>query len=1057
MNLGKLSINQPILAMVLSIVLLIVGAIAYQTLPVSEYPQVAPPTVTVTTQYPGASAQTVSDTVAAPIEQEINGVEDMLYLYSQATSNGQLTITVTFKLGTDLDKAQVLVQNRVAIAQPRLPEEVQRNGVVTRKNSPDILMAVFVLSPDDSFDQLYISNYTLLQVRDQLLRLDGVGDIQMFGARDYSMRLWLDPDRIANLGLTSSEVMAAIRAQNLQITGGQIAEPPIGDRAFQPNLVFTGRLKDIGQFENIVVKAGSDGRTVQLRDVARVELGALSYATGSFILRKSAVAMVVTQRPGSNALATAKQISDTMAQLKTSFPKGLDYNIGYNPTEFIAQSVHELIKTIYEAMALVVIVVLVFLQGWRPAIIPIIAIPVSLVGTFAVMAVLGYSINNLTLFGLVLAVGIVVDDAIVVVENVERHLQLGMSRRDAALKTMEEVGGALVSIALVLCAVFVPTAFLGGISGQFFQQFAVTIAVATALSCFCSLTLSPALASQILTPHEEKRPPARWNIIARGWDSFTALFNRVFDRLALGYAAAADFMIRHTAVMLVIYLGLIGSAGWLLATTSQGFIPAQDRGYLIISAQLPGAASLERTTAVVREIERIALDTPGIIRVGAFNGFSGATRTQASNAAALFPVFEEQEAREKKGLTADVITADLRKRLSVIQGAFIIVIPPPAVPGIGTGGGFTIRVQDRQGRGPEQLAAATDELVAAARKSPNLTSVFSPFSANTPQLFVDIDRVKAQKLGVPIASVTDTIETYFGSTYVNDFNLFGRTYHVTAQADLPFRKEATDLARLRTRNTSGDMVMLGSVVDFKNISGPDRVARYNLYPASELQGEPAPGVSSTTALNTIKQLADETLPSGFSFEWTDLSYQQVTGGNAGLYVFPICVLFVYLVLAAQYGSWTLPFAVILIVPMCLFAATIGVRIMGQDVNILTQIGFVVLVGLAAKNAILIVEFARDIELEGRSRLEAVIEACRLRLRPILMTSFAFILGVVPLVVSTGSGSEMRQAVGVAVFFGMLGVTLFGLVFTPIFYMVVRNLAEGKNEGKPTQTTAATAG
>jgi hydrophobe/amphiphile efflux-1 (HAE1) family protein len=1056
MNLGRLSINQPILAMVLSILLLIVGAIAYPTLPVSEYPQVVPPTVTVTTQYPGASAQTVSDTVAAPIEQEINGIEDMLYLYSQATSNGQLRITVTFKLGTDLDKAQVLVQNRVAIAEPRLPEEVQRNGVVTRKNSPDNLMAVFMLSPDDTFDQLYVSNYTLLQVRDQLLRIDGIGEIQMAGAREYSMRLWLDPDRIANLGLTSSEVLSAIRAQNLQIAGGQIAEPPIADRAFQPNLVFTGRLKDISEFEDIVVKAGSGGRIVRLRDVARVELGALSYGTGSRILRKSAVAMLVFQRPGSNALAIAKDIQDTMERLKASFPKGLDYNIGYNPTEFIAQSIHELIKTVYEAMALVVLVVLVFLQGWRPAIIPIIAIPVSLVGTFAVMAALGFSINNLTLFGLVLAVGIVVDDAIVVVENVERHLRHGMSRREAALKTMEEVGGALVSIALVLCAVFVPTAFLGGISGEFFRQFAVTIAVATAISCFCSLTLSPALASLILTPHEEKRPPARWNIIARGWDSFTVLFNRVFDRLAHGYAAAADFVIRHTAVMLVIYLALIGSAGWLLATTPQGFIPAQDRGYLIISAQLPGAASLARTSAVVREIERIVLDTPGIVRMGAFVGFNGATYTQSANSAALFPVFDDQETRLKKGLSANAIIAELRKRLSVIEGAFVIVIPPPAVPGIGTGGGFAIRVQDRQGRGPELLAAATGELVAAASKSPNLTSVFSPFSANTPQLFVDIDRVKAQQLGVPIANVNDTIQTYFGSTYVNDFNLFGRTYHVTAQADLKFRKETSDLARLRTRNAAGDMVMLGSVVDFKDISGPDRVARYNLYPAAELQGEPAPGVSSTTALNTIKQLADETLPSGFTFEWTDLSYQQVTGGNAGLYVFPICVLFVYLVLAAQYASWTLPFAVILIVPMCLFAATIGVRIMGQDVNILTQIGFVVLVGLAAKNAILIVEFARDIELQGKSRREAVIEACRLRLRPILMTSFAFILGVLPLVVSTSSGSEMRQAVGVAVFFGMLGVTLFGLIFTPIFYMVVRTLAEGENEGKMAQATAVAA-
>jgi hydrophobe/amphiphile efflux-1 (HAE1) family protein len=1049
MNLGRLSINQPILAMVLSIVLLIVGALAYQTLPVAEYPQVVPPTVVVTAQYPGASAQTISDTVAAPIEQQINGVDDMLYLYSQATSNGQLTITVTFKLGTDLDKAQVLVQNRVAIAQPQLPEEVQRNGVVTKKNSPDILMVVFMLSPDDTFDQLYISNYALLQVRDQLLRLDGIGDIQIFGARDYSMRLWLDPDKISTLNLTAGDVLAAIRAQNLQITGGQLASPPISDRAFQPNLTFTGRLKDPAQFEDIVIKASDDGRVVRLRDIARIQLGALDYSTNSFLLRKTAVAMLVTQRPGSNALATAKGIETTMEKLKANFPKGLDYNIGYNPTEFIAQSIHELIKTIYEAMLLVVIVVLVFLQGWRPAIIPIVAIPVSLVGTFAAMSALGYGINNLTLFGLVLAVGIVVDDAIVVVENVERHLAHGMSRRDAALKTMEEVGGALVSIALVLCAVFVPTAFLGGISGQFFQQFAVTIAVATAISCFCSLTLSPALASQILMPHEEKRPPASWNLVARGWEWFTGIFNRGFDRLSHVYGDLAGLAIRHRVAMLLIYVVLIGSAGWLLATTPQGYIPAQDRGYVIISAQLPGAASLARTTEIVRRIEATALDTPGIIRVATFAGLSGATRTQASNSAALFPVFEEPETRLKKGLTSAVIIADLRKRLAAIEGAFIIVIPPPAIPGIGTGGGFTMRIQDRQGRGPELLAAATDELVNAARRSPLLLAptVFSPFSANTPQVFVNIDRIKAQKLGVPIQNVTDTIETYFGSAYVNDFNLFGRTYHVTAQADLPFRKERADLSRLRTRNANGDMVMLGSVVDFRDVSGPDRVARYNLYPASELQGEGRPGVSSGTTIAAMKQLAEQTLPSGFSFEWTDLSYQQVTGGSAGLLVFPICVLFVYLVLAALYGSWTLPFSVILIVPMCLLAATVGVRIMHQDVNILTQIGFVVLVGLAAKNAILIVEFARDIEAEGRDRLEAVIEACRLRLRPILMTSFAFILGVLPLVISTGSGSEMRQAVGVAVFFGMLGVTLFGLLFTPIFYMVVRNLADRRRSAK----------
>ena len=1042
MNLGRLSINQPILAMVLSIVLLIVGAIAYTTLPVAEYPQVAPPTVVITTQYPGASAQTVSETVATPIEQEINGVEDMLYLYSQATSSGQLTITVTFKLGTDLDKAQVLVQNRVAIAQPRLPEEVQRNGVVTRKNSPDLLMVVFMLSPDDTYDQLYISNYALRQVRDQLLRLDGVGDITIFGARDYSMRLWLDPDKIATLGMTAGDVITAVRAQNLQITGGQIAEPPIADRAFAPNLTFTGRLRDISQFENIVIKAGTEGRTVRLRDVARIELGALAYTTNSFLLKKPAIGLAVSQRPGSNALGTAKGVADTMAKLKTEFPKGLEYNIGYNPTEFIAQSVSELIKTIYEAMALVVIVVLIFLQGWRPAIIPILAIPVSLVGTFAVMAALGFSINNLTLFGLVLAVGIVVDDAIVVVENVERHLAEGKSRRESALLTMQEVGGALVSIALVLCAVFVPTAFLGGISGQFFQQFAITIAVTTAISCFCSLTLSPALASLILQPHHEKAPAASWNVIARGWDAATGAFNRVFDRLSHGYGNAANFVIRHSALMLLVYAVLIGSAGWLLYTTPQGFIPAQDRGYVIVVVQLPGASSLNRTTEVVRQIERIALDVPGVVRVPSFAGFNGATRTLASNAAALFPVFEDAEERAKKGITSTVITAELRKRLSSIEGAFVIVVPPPAVPGIGTGGGFAMRVLDTQGRGPDLLAAATDELVGAARKVPGLTAVFSPFTANTPQVFVEIDRQKAQMLNVPVQNVTDAIETYFGSTYVNDFNILGRTYHVTAQADLPFRKETSDLARLQTRNTAGNMVLLGSVVNFRDTAGPDRVARYNLYPASEVQGDTLPGTSSATAINMMKKLAEETLPSGFSFEWTDLSYQQVTGGNSGLYVFPICVLFVYLVLAAQYGSWTLPFAVILIVPMCLLAATIGVRIMGQDVNILTQIGFVVLVGLAAKNAILIVEFARDIEREGREQLEAVIEACRLRLRPILMTSFAFILGVLPLVISSGSGSEMRQAVGVAVFFGMIGVTVFGLIFTPIFYILVRRLFPG---------------
>jgi hydrophobe/amphiphile efflux-1 (HAE1) family protein len=1042
MNIGHLSIRQPVLAMVLSIVLLIVGGIAYWTLPVAEYPQVASPTVVVTTQYPGASAQTVADTVATPIEQEINGVEDMLYMYSQATSDGRLTITVTFKLGTDLDKAQVLVQNRVAIAEPRLPEEVRRSGVVTRKNSPDLLLVVFMLSPDNTYDQLYISNYALRQVRDQLLRLDGVGDIQIFGARDYSMRLWLDPDKISALGMTATDVLAAVRSQNLQIAGGQIGEAPISDRAFQLNLTFTGRLSSVQQFEDIIIKAGEDGRTVRLRDVARVELGALSYSSNSFLLQKPSVALAVSQRPGSNALGTAKLIADAMEKLKQDFPRGLEYNIGYNPTEFIARSVSELIKTIYEAMLLVVIVVLVFLQGWRAAVIPILAIPVSLVGTFAVMAALGYSINNLTLFGLVLAVGIVVDDAIVVVENVERHLANGKSPREAAFATMSEVGGALVSIALVLAAVFVPTAFLEGITGEFFRQFAITIAVATAISCFCSLTLSPALSSLLLRPHAAHDGPSR-NPLLRAWNAFAGAFNRGFDRLSRGYGRAAGFAVHHSALMLALYALLIGGAAWLLVITPKGFIPAQDRGYVVVAVQLPGAASLQRTTDIVRQVEQIALNTPGVVRVPAFAGFSGATRTLASNAAALFPVFDEPEERAKKGLTTAAITAELRKRLAVIEGAIIIVIPPPAIPGIGTGGGFAMRVQDRQGRGPELLASATDELVNAARRDPRLTAVFSPFGANTPQIHVEVDRTRAQMLGVPIQNVTDTIETYFGSAYVNDFNILGRTYRVTAQADLPFRKETSDLARLRTKNANGDMVLLGSLVDFRNTAGPDRVPRYNLYPAAEIQGDTVPGTSSTTALTIMQQLADQVLPSGIAFEWTDLSLQESTSGNAGLYIFPICVLFVFLVLAAQYGSWSLPFAVILIVPMCILAGIAGVRIMGQDVNLLTQIGFVVLVGLAAKNAILIVEFARDIELEGKSPVDAVVEACHLRLRPILMTSFAFILGVLPLVISTGAGSEMRQAVGVAVFFGMIGVTLFGLMFTPVFYVLIRRLSGRK--------------
>jgi hydrophobe/amphiphile efflux-1 (HAE1) family protein len=1048
MNFGAFAVNRPVMAMVFSIFILVVGILAYFALPIAEYPPIAPPTVVVQTQFPGASAQTVTDTVAAPIEQEVNGVENMLYMYSQTTADGRMTLTVTFKLGTDLDKAQVLVQNRVAIAQPKLPQEVTRIGVTVQKSSPDLLAVVFMLSPDNSYDQVYISNYASRRIRDELLRLDGVGDIQMFGQRDYSMRLWLDPDKIAAFGLTAGDVVAAVRAQNLQIAGGRVAEPPIGTQAFQPNLTFVGRLQDQQQFENIVVKSGANGAVVRIRDIGRVELGAASYVTGAELSGKSTVALAISQRPGSNALATVQNVERTMERLKKEFPPGLEYNIGYNPTEFVSESVHELVKTVFEAIILVILVVVIFLKGWRPAIIPILAIPVSLVGTFAAMAALGLSINNLTLFGLVLAVGIVVDDAIVVVETVERRLEEGESPREATIHAMQEVGGALISITLVLCAVFVPTAFLTGISGQFFRQFAVTIAVATAISCFNSLTLSPALASLILRHKAPTGTATDGGPIMRLGRAFARGFDRTFEWLCDRYAALVERLVAFRGLMLLVYGALMAGAAFLLISTPKGFIPAQDRGYVIVSANLPGAASLNRTTEVTHKIQKIALDVPGVSHVATFSGYSGATRTMAANTAAFFPVFKPWSERLPKGETAGQIIATLRQRLAAeVPEASVLVIPPPPVPGIGTGGGFSMRLQDRDGRGSMVLAAAAADLAAQANRTKGLAAVYTPFSADTPQVFIDIDHARAEMLHVPIERITEAIQTYFGSTYVNDFNTLGRTYQVTAQSDLRFRERAEQLAQMRTRNDQGDMVPLGNVIRIRDASGPDRVARYNLYPAAEVDGSSLPGVSSGTAMKTMAELASKTLPTGIGFEWTDLSYQEQTGGGAGLLVFPLCVLFVYLVLAAQYGSWLLPFSVILIVPMCLLAATLGVIIMGQDINVLTQIGFIVLVGLAAKNAILIVEFAKQQEEEGKARIPALVEACRLRLRAILMTSFAFILGVLPLVISSGAGSEMRRAVGVAVFFGMVGVTVFGLMFTPVFYMLVRGLMDRLGRGR----------
>ncbi|MDN7855515.1 multidrug efflux RND transporter permease subunit [Burkholderia cepacia] len=1048
MNLGRLSVQQPVLAIVLSIVLTIAGALAYFSLAVSEYPDIAPPTVVIQATYPGASAETVSQTVSTPIELEVNGVEDMLYMYSQATSDGSLNITVTFKPGTDVDKAQVLVQNRVALATPRLPEPVQRSGVSVRKSSPTQLGTIFLYSPDQRYDPLYVSNYAIRNVADVLKRIEGVGDINPLGAREYSMRIWLDPERVASFGLSPGDLIAAVRAQNTQLAGGVVAQAPITNQAFQPNLIFEGRLKRPEDFSDIVVKQGKDGRLVRLKDVARVEVGALAYATDSYMLRHPTIALQVLQQPGANAVATMDAVEKKMAELARDFPKGIVYNIGYNPTAFIGDSIHELVKTIYEAVVLVVFVVLLFLQGWRPSIIPILSIPVSLVGTFAAMAALGYSINNLTLFGLVLAVGIVVDNAIVVVENVERHLSAGAGPRDATLLTMKEVGGALFAITLVLCAVFVPTSFIPGISGQFFRQFGVTIAVSTAISFFTSVTLAPALSAMMLKAHTgdhdvlapASRMAAPFAPAMRVARRFSNAFNRVFQRLSDAYGRLVRKIVRIIPAMGVLYVVLIAATGYLLVSSPKGFIPAQDRGYLVVLVRMPDGATLERTSAVARKIEDIALSVPGVARVPVFSGVNAATGTNSANSAGLFPVFEPWPERKARGLTIDTIAAEMRKRLAAVTEASIVVAMPPPVQGLGSTGGFAMRLEDRNGLGTAALAKATQDLVAAANRTPGMVGVYTPYSATSPQVHVELDREKAEMLGVPSQAINDAVETYFGSTYINDFNIVGRTYRVTAQADLPFRVGASDLARLKVRNRDGEMVPIGSVTRIDDTLGVDRAPRYNLYPATEINGDTAPGLGSGFAIKTMESLAKQVLPPGISFEWTDLSYQQTTAGNTGLLVFPLCVLLVYLVLAAQYGSWSLPVSILLIVPMCLLAASLGVRALGQDVNILTQIGFIVLVGLAAKNAILIVEVARQLEADGTELVEAVVEACVQRLRPIVMTSLAFILGVLPLVISEGAGAEMRQAVGAAVFFGMIGVTFFGLLFTPVFYVMVRRLA-----------------
>ncbi|MEM1440716.1 MAG: multidrug efflux RND transporter permease subunit [Verrucomicrobiota bacterium] len=1037
-NFAFFFIDRPRFATVLSIIIVFIGAIAYTTLPVAQFPEVAPPTVVVRGAYPGATPDTIANTVAAPIEQEVNGVEGMIYMNSQSTADGAYELTVTFELGTDLDNAQVLVQNRVAIAEPRLPEAVRRIGMTVQKSSPDLLMVVQMFSPDETFDLLYVSNYALLQVRERLRRIEGVGDVRLFGGREYSMRVWLNPQRLDLFNLTPTEVINALRAQNLQVAAGIIGQEPVETAVpFQVQVTTLGRLTSEDQFDEVIVKSSEDGRIVRLKDVARVELGALDYNVNAYLNDIPTLAMPVFQLPGSNALETADGIRAAMEEMEVEFPEGLEYRIVYDPTRFIASSIDAVIETLIEAVLLVVLVMMVFLQSWRAAIIPVLAIPVSLIGTFAVMAAFGFSLNNLTLFGLVLAIGIVVDDAIVVVENIERNIADGLTPREATRKAMAEVSGALVATSLVLLGVFVPTAFLGGISGQFYTQFALTIATSTVISTIVSLTLSPALGVILLKEGTGKKD---W--LSRVFDQlfgwFFRLFNRGFDASNRSYSWVVKKSIRMGFVMLLIYAGLIGMALLGFKKVPPGFIPGQDQGYAIVAAQLPTGASLKRSDELARELIDIVNATPGVSSVVGFAGFNGATFSNASNALVMLPVFEDFEDRKSKELSGDAIIQNLRMATMGIQDAITIVLPPPTVRGLGNGGGFKMEVQDRAGLGYATLEQSTWGLIMTAMQEPEIAQPFTPFTATAPQFYADIDREKALMLGVPLQNVFDTLEIYLGSSFVNELNLYGRTFRVTAQADAEFRDDVDDVSALKTRNLYGGMVPLGSILDIEQRTGPDRVVRHNLFPAADLLGATTPGFSTGEAIRTMEEVAAQVLPEGISYEWTELAFQEKkASGSASIFIFILAILFVFLLLTAQYESWGLPLAVILTVPLCLVGAIWGVWLRGMDNNILTQIGLVVLVGLASKNAILIVEFARQLEEDGKDRFEAALEAAKLRLRPILMTAMAFILGVIPLVIASGPGAEMRQALGTAVFYGMIAVTFLGIFFAPLFYVLVR--------------------
>jgi hydrophobe/amphiphile efflux-1 (HAE1) family protein len=1035
MNISRFFITRPIFAGVLSLLIFILGAISLFQLPISEYPEVAPPTVIVTATYPGANPKTIAETVASPLEQTINGIENMLYMSSQSTANGVMTLTVTFKIGTELDLAQMQVQNRVAQVLPKLPEEVRRFGVTTVKSSPNMTLVVHLLSPNDRYDEIYLRNYATLNVKDELTRLSGVGQVNIFGGGEYAMRVWIDPDKAAARGLTSGDIVNAIREQNIQVAAGTIGQQPTKDAAFELTVNAKGRLISEEEFDQIIVKIGPHGEKLRLRDVARAEMGSGDYSLRALLNNKRAVGMGVFQLPGANALAVSKAVRSCMTELKKKMPEGVDYAIAYDPTVFVEKSIDAVIHTLIEALLLVVLVVVLFLQTWRASIIPLAAVPVSLVGTFAVMHALGFSINNLSLFGLVLAIGIVVDDAIVVVENVERNIQNGLKPLAATQQAMTEVTGPIVATALVLCAVFIPTAFISGLSGQFYKQFAVTIAISTVISAINSLTLSPALSALLLKGHGDKRDILTKIIDALfGW--FFRPFNRFFEWSSNVYVGIVKRIIRFSAIAVIIYGGLVWATWKGFEIVPEGFVPGQDKQYLVGFAQLPDGASLDRTDDVMRRMSQIAMDHPGVKDAIAFPGLSIQGFTISPNAGIVFVGLDNFEDRTTPELSGGAIANALNGKFMAIQDAMVMMFPPPPVNGIGTTGGFKLMVEDRGNQGYAALYQATQKLVGASYGTQKLTQVYSGYTVNVPQIEADVDREKAKIQGVPLANLFETLQINLGSLYVNDFNRFGRTYQVVAQAEQQFRDNPSDITRLKTRNMAGEMVSVGSLVKVKEGFGPDRVTHYNGYLAADLNGAPLPPLSSGQAEELISKLAKDGLPGGFEFEWTDLTYQKIIAGNTAIYIYPLCILLVFMVLAAQYESLRLPMAIILIVPLCLLFALAGVMITHGDNNIFTQIGFIVLIGLACKNAILIVEFAKEKFDHGLSPLEAAIESCRLRLRPILMTSIAFIAGVYPLVVSTGAGAEMRRAMGTAVFAGMIGVTFLGLFFTPVFYVLV---------------------